>query len=194
VFAHAHVIPIDRQTVLLDQTVVVRAGRFASVGPAPKLKAPAGATRIAGRGKYLMPGMGEMHGHIPPPFVPAAFIGDMRFLDVANRITIVRGMLGHPGRLELRAKASRSEIIAPTLMYPPTSVVCPEDMPDPARTTAFSFGLSSVCHPKWVNRRPELIISVNQWTRHGRWRWANSFEMTKNGSRTVRPEPRSRSL
>ena len=28
---------------------------------------PEGATRVDGRGKYLMPGLAEMHGHIPPP-------------------------------------------------------------------------------------------------------------------------------
>jgi hypothetical protein len=60
-------------------------------------------------------GMGEMHGHIPPPTDPAAYVSDVLFLYVANGITTVRGMLGHPGQLDLREKAKRNEIESPTL-------------------------------------------------------------------------------
>lgn len=106
---------MNREVVIKDHSVLVKGDRFAEVGPAGKLKVPMSATRIDARGKYLMPGMGEMHGHIPPLTSPHAFIEDILFLYVANGITTVRGMLGHPGQLELRAKARRREITAPTL-------------------------------------------------------------------------------
>ncbi len=115
VFEHANVIPMNRDTVLEDHSVLVKDGRFLKVAPSSKLKVPGSATRIDARGKYLMPGMGEMHGHIPPPTSPPAFIEDVLFLYVANGVTTVRGMLGHAGQLELRAKAKRGEIVAPTL-------------------------------------------------------------------------------
>ena len=44
---------------------------------------------------------------------------------------------------------------------PPISVVSYLNVPEAGCTTAFSFGLSSVCHKEWVNSRPELVISVN---------------------------------
>src|SRR5690606_25103695 len=66
-------------------------------------------------GKYLMPGLAEMHGHVPPPNAPAEFTEDVLFLYAATGVTTVRGMLGSPGQLELRERAKRGEIIAPTL-------------------------------------------------------------------------------
>jgi len=112
---HVNLIPMNRDGVLKDQTVVVKDGRITEAGPAAKVKVPVGAVKVDGRGKFLMPGMGEMHGHIPPPSGPAAFIHDVLFLYVANGITTVRGMLGHAGQLDLREKAKRGEIDSPTL-------------------------------------------------------------------------------
>lgn len=115
VIEHVNVIPMTREVVLKDHSVRVRDGRFVEVGPAAKVKAPAGATRIDGQGKYLAPGFAEMHGHIPPPTGPKEFAEDVLFLYVANGVTTVRGMLGYPGQLEFREKAKRNEIESPTL-------------------------------------------------------------------------------
>src|SRR5262245_4458603 len=115
VFANVNVVPMDRERVIENQTVIVRDGRLAEMGPANKIKIPEGATRIDGAGKYLMPGLAEMHGHIPPPNAPRAYTEAVLFLYAANGITTVRGMLGAPNQLELRDKANRGEIIAPTL-------------------------------------------------------------------------------
>jgi Amidohydrolase family len=63
-----------------------------------------------------MPGVGEMHGHIPPPATSSKeFIDDVLFLYVANGVTTVRGMQGSPGQLELREAAKRGDTIAPNL-------------------------------------------------------------------------------
>src|SRR5262245_66115408 len=53
-FVNVNVIPMDRERVLKDQTVVVRDGRIAELGPANKVKIPAGAARVDGRGKFLI--------------------------------------------------------------------------------------------------------------------------------------------
>jgi imidazolonepropionase-like amidohydrolase len=50
--------------VLPDMTVLVDEGRIVSVGPSPSTRAPRGAKRIDGRGKWLMPGLTDMHAHI----------------------------------------------------------------------------------------------------------------------------------
>ena len=114
-FVGANVIPMDRERVLENQTVIIRDGRIAEMGPASSIRVPAGAVRIEARGKYLLPGLAEMHGHIPPPSAPAAFIENVLFLYVANGITTVRGMLGAPNQLELREKAKTGALVAPTL-------------------------------------------------------------------------------
>ena len=101
--------------MLENQTVIVRDGRIAEIGSAGKIKVPDGATRIDGAGKYLMPGLAEMHGHIPPPDAPKAYTEAVLYLYAANGITTVRGMLGAPNQLELRDKANRGEIVSPTL-------------------------------------------------------------------------------
>jgi imidazolonepropionase-like amidohydrolase len=106
---------MDRERVIEKQTVIVRDGRITEIGQASKIKVPDGATRIDGTGKYLMPGLAEMHGHIPPPQAPKEYTEAVLFLYVANGITTVRGMLGAPNQLELRDKANRGQIVSPTL-------------------------------------------------------------------------------
>jgi hypothetical protein len=62
-FVDVTVVPMDTERVLTHQTVLVEEGRITALGPSPKVKVPAGAVRIAGRGKYLMPGFTDMHAH-----------------------------------------------------------------------------------------------------------------------------------
>ena len=114
-FTSVHVVPMDSDRVLRDQTVVVRGDRIVSISPAASAPVPPEAMRVDGRGKYLMPGLAEMHGHVPPPSAPKAFTDDVLYLFVANGITTVRGMQGAPGQLELREAARRGAIVSPTL-------------------------------------------------------------------------------
>lgn len=51
------VVPMDRERTLARQTVVVRDGRIAAVGPHDRVAVPAGAVRVDGRGKFLLPGL-----------------------------------------------------------------------------------------------------------------------------------------
>jgi imidazolonepropionase-like amidohydrolase len=114
-FVGATVLPMDGRGPLADQTVVVRGDRIVAVGPSARTAVPTGATRVEARGRFLLPGLAEMHGHVPPPSAPAVLTDETLFLYVANGITTVRGMLGAPGQLALRERARRGEVIAPTL-------------------------------------------------------------------------------
>jgi imidazolonepropionase-like amidohydrolase len=114
-FTNVSVVPMDSRRILADHTVIVANGRVSAVGPAAATAVPEGAVRVDGRGKYLMPGLAEMHGHIPPPTTAKEFIDDALFLYVANGVTTVRGMQGAPGQLELREAAKRGDGIAPNL-------------------------------------------------------------------------------
>ena len=117
VFENVTVIPLDRDGAVPGQTVVVRGEKIASVGPANRAQVPAGATRIDGRGKYLMPGLAEMHAHVVGPQNPnhETVNRDIMFLYVANGITSIRAMLGAPNQLPLREQLRRGEILGPTM-------------------------------------------------------------------------------
>ena len=115
-FVDVDVIPMDRERVLKNQTVVVRDGRIAEIGDAAKVKVPAGATRVDGRGKYLVPGLVDMHTHLfSDDEFPDELAGDELALMVANGVTTVRLMIGTPEQLALREKVSKGELLGPTL-------------------------------------------------------------------------------
>ena len=114
-FVDVTVIPMDRQRVLEGQTVIVRDGRIASIEPSARARIPSGALRVDGRGKYLMPGLAEMHAHIPGVQAPEQVIRDIFTLYVANGVTTIRGMLGAPNQLALRTKTASGEMLGPTI-------------------------------------------------------------------------------
>ncbi len=114
-FENVTVIPMTDERALPGHTVVVQGDRIVAVGPSASVAVPGGARRIDGRGKYLTPGLAEMHGHVPQPSAPAQTTEDVLFLYLANGITTVRGMLGAEGQLDLRRRTSRGELLGPTL-------------------------------------------------------------------------------
>lgn len=107
-----NVIPMDKEEVLKDYTVVVRNGRIIDMGPAGQVKVPSGAQSIDGKGKYLVPGWAEMHAHVPQvdDLEP---MKEVLMLYLVNGITNIRGMLGVPKHLELRDKIRSGEILGP---------------------------------------------------------------------------------
>jgi imidazolonepropionase-like amidohydrolase len=117
-FVDVHVIPMNRDGVLDHQTVIVRGNRIAEIGPAARVRAPTGATTVDGRGKYLMPGFAEMHGHLPNPNDGPELTENVLFLYVANGVTTVRGMQGNLAHLELKARIARGELLGPRLWVP----------------------------------------------------------------------------
>jgi imidazolonepropionase-like amidohydrolase len=110
-----NVVPMDRERLIPRQTVIVRNGRIEAIGPAGRTRVPAGATRINGRGRFLMPGLAEMHAHVPPNLADGQWTEDVLFLYAGNGITFARSMLGAPHHLELRAKAARGEVVSPRI-------------------------------------------------------------------------------
>ena len=114
-FVDVSVLPMDTERVLAHQTVIVTSDRIVQLGATADVKIPAGAQRIDGAGKFLIPGLGEMHGHNPPLGSSREYIEQVYFLFVANGVTTVRGMLGWPGQLELRDLVNSGAITGPSL-------------------------------------------------------------------------------
>ena len=100
---NVNVIPMTADTLLRDQTVLVRDGRIVRVGASRAVDVPAGAQRIDGRGKYLMPGLADMHAHLYADGVVADSAAPAELgVFLAHGITTVRLMIGTPQHLELR--------------------------------------------------------------------------------------------
>ena len=78
-----------------------------------------------------MPGLAEMHAHVPPENDMAA-IEQTGFLFALKGITTIRGMLGHPLHIEYRKKIASGEIIGPRFItsgpsFSGSSIKSPED-------------------------------------------------------------------
>lgn len=113
VFRGVNVIPMDRERVIENQTVVVRDGRIIKIVPNSKIfKKGAGSLVIDARGKYLVPGWAEIHAHVPP-IDDLEPMKEVLMLYLANGITTIRGMLGHPKHLELRSKINSGAVLGP---------------------------------------------------------------------------------
>lgn len=107
-FVGVHVLPMTEERVLRDQTVLVEGGRIARVGPVAEVEPPAGATRIEGLGRYLVPGLVDSHVHVMDE-------GDL-LVYLANGVTTVRNLKGQPWHLELRERIARGEILGPRFL------------------------------------------------------------------------------
>jgi imidazolonepropionase-like amidohydrolase len=127
-FMHASVVPMDRERVLADQTVVVVDGTIAAMGPAAQVRVPRGAVRIEARGRFLMPGLSDMHVHVEgeswdallSPEAKAASrnlsFEDLLFPYVANGVTTVQVLSGTHELLPVRGRIAEGELLAPRLI------------------------------------------------------------------------------
>lgn len=117
----ATVIPMDSERSLEHQTVIVRDGRISEIGPVADVTVPEDALRIDARGRYLMPGLVDMHVHLLNK-------GDL-LIYLANGVTTVRNMAGDARHLKWRKKIVRGKLLGPAMYttgpftdgYPPVS-------------------------------------------------------------------------
>lgn len=127
-FVHATVLPMDRERILPDQTVVVVNGKIAALGPASKVKVPAKAVRIDARGRYLLPALSDMHVHVEGESWDALLsreakaatktvpFEDFLFPYVANGVTTVQVLSGTQELLPVRGRIAEGHLLAPRLI------------------------------------------------------------------------------
>ena len=111
-FLDANLITLNEEEILTGQTVIVVDGRIAAIGSEDAVAVSADAITIDAASGYLMPGLAEMHGHVPGTDDPQ-YLEDVLFLYVANGVTTVRGMQGREGHIELRGRIERHEVLGP---------------------------------------------------------------------------------
>ncbi|HEV8365765.1 MAG TPA: amidohydrolase family protein [Gemmatimonadaceae bacterium] len=111
-FAHVTLIDGRSETPRRDMTVVVRGNRIAAVGPADSMSVAGIASVIDGRGKYLIPGLWDMHVHTVMP-------GGRQVLAlyVANGVTGVRDMAGDwPTLMAWRRAIANGTLVGPRIV------------------------------------------------------------------------------
>jgi imidazolonepropionase-like amidohydrolase len=112
--ADVSIVDVRSGSILENRQVVVDSGKIVRI--ADRINhADSYPQKIDGKGKYLMPGLAEMHAHIPPPTTDPRRIEETLFLYLSNGITTIRGMLGDPAHLTLREKAKNGEILSPRI-------------------------------------------------------------------------------
>ncbi|HYE87065.1 MAG TPA: amidohydrolase family protein [Vicinamibacterales bacterium] len=92
------------------QTLIIRDGRIAALGPAASTAVPPGATRIDGRGKFAIPGLADMHVHLEYFDDPAILK-----LFLAQGVTTVRNMDGRPYILDWKRRIAAGELAGPRI-------------------------------------------------------------------------------
>ena len=101
VIGPVNVVSMKDGSIAPNQAVVLRAGRIAQISAYPEIDVSEPDVRVDGHDGYLIPGLSEMHAHIPSSG-REQYARDILMLYLANGITLARGMLGEPWHLELR--------------------------------------------------------------------------------------------
>jgi imidazolonepropionase-like amidohydrolase len=114
---HVNLIDATGSPVREDMTVIVEGKRITEIGKSSETHVPSGAIVVYGRGKYLIPGLWDMHVHenfgtwIPADekITPALF--------VANGVTGVRDMGGDLETLKnWRARIAEGKLLGPRMI------------------------------------------------------------------------------
>ena len=109
------VLPMSQPAPLPNQTVLIEGGRIRKIGPAGQVKIPANAVVVDGAGKFLLPGLVDMHAHLPGPEGAPHPLADYFALNLASGVTGLRSMRGAPSHLRWRDSLRRMAAPAPHL-------------------------------------------------------------------------------
>jgi imidazolonepropionase-like amidohydrolase len=151
-FVGVNVIAADRDEVLEDQTVIVRGERITEVGPSTKVRVPKGALRISGRGKYLTPGLVDMHAHLNSPKELPLYL--------ANGVTTVYNLNGQPAHLKWRGEINRGAMAGPNI-YTCGPTIRTLDKADDARRIVeeqHQAGYDSIKIYNWVSKEAYEVL------------------------------------
>jgi imidazolonepropionase-like amidohydrolase len=102
------VVPMSEGGVLPHQTVIVHGDRIVLIAPSASLTLGASTKTIDGAGKWLMPGLADMHVH--------TWRDDDLTMFVAAGVTTIRNMWGVPEHLLWRSELASGARFGPTLV------------------------------------------------------------------------------
>ncbi|HEX9937058.1 MAG TPA: amidohydrolase family protein [Longimicrobium sp.] len=112
--AHVTVVDVESGELRRDQTVVIRGNRIAYAGPATQARVPAGARVVDARGRYVIPGLWDMHVHTSREGRARHFWPQF----LAYGVTGVREMGSYLDTLQhWRAEARKPGAVAPRIVF-----------------------------------------------------------------------------
>jgi AbrB family looped-hinge helix DNA binding protein len=124
-FTNVTVINVAGGVAEAGRTVVVEGDRITAVGAADEVEVPAGAFMVDGTGKFLIPGLWDMHVHSWDKSVQRDIFLP---LYVAHGVTGVREMTGEPYELETRAEVAAGTLPGPRMLVSSPIVDGPNPM------------------------------------------------------------------
>ena len=101
---HVNLVPMTKEIVLQNQTVLVQGKQIVAIGPSDRIAAPAGARIIEGSDAFLMPGLADMHMHTRADWPGSSWPVSPFHLYLANGVTTIRcfGPGGKTGKYVLQ--------------------------------------------------------------------------------------------
>jgi len=118
-FAHVNLVPMTRETIIPNQTVIVKGSRIIAIGPSNSTDIPEEAYIIYGSDAYLVPGLADMHMHTNTNWLSKDWPVSPFYLYLAYGVTSIRNF-GPKGRspvnvLYWREGLNKGELIGPTI-------------------------------------------------------------------------------
>ncbi|HZS43564.1 MAG TPA: amidohydrolase, partial [Blastocatellia bacterium] len=107
VISHVTVIDVTARQSKPDMDVIITGDKITDVGPSGKTPAPSGAKVVDGTGKFLIPGLWDMHVHW--------YNEQDLTLFTANGVTGVRQMFGQPMHLQWRKDLEKGSLLGPRM-------------------------------------------------------------------------------
>ena len=118
VFKNINLVPMTDETIVKDQTVLVKGKVIIEIGSSRNVKIPENAIVIDGAGAYLVPGLADMHMHTRPGWLSDYPVSPLN-LYLANGVTTIRcfGPRGGSGKyvLRWRDEIDEGKRIGPTI-------------------------------------------------------------------------------
>lgn len=164
-----------------DAVVVFRENRIVAVGPSSVVVIPPGAQQVKAFGKWLIPGLIDMHVHLDEDISPGGYVlfGVTAVRDVGSRLVTLQ---------KLRARAAKGEIL-PTFYWMgrnidegkpswwgAVAVRGPSEVPALLKDMA-KQGVDGV--KLYVNARPDVTRAVVKEAHRRRWPVTAHLEQTK---------------
>ncbi|MPR36970.1 amidohydrolase family protein [Salmonirosea aquatica] len=146
---HANVVPMTADTVLRDQTVLIKEGMIAGI--ADEIT-DANATVIDAKGRYLSPGLIDMHVHVWDKYELGLYL--------ANGVTTVRNLWGQPMHLRMKEAINRGEVVGPIFFTSGPKLTGPEYVGDD-NLQLFSPGEASAKVAEYKERGYDFIKTYN---------------------------------
>lgn len=115
IFENVRAVDVESASVGEPTTLAVRDGWIVESDVVSDPDAETPSITIDAGGQFLIPGLAEMHAHVPPSSDRAA-VDDVLALFLAHGVTTIRGMLGEPGHLALRSALAAGERVGPRLI------------------------------------------------------------------------------